>query len=217
MCITKANLLRCAAQNSFSLKLNKHCLIIAFIILTKLFLIYYICYGYRLLAVRQRYMEKKIWYELVQIKYGETYLAKYLMRQYSIQKIIRILTILFSGAGIFGWEIWKPIAWFALIIISLIQIISLLKNEIGRNDKDLIEIAELRNLYTQYFNKLEKLWSRFDVKEIKDQIAREEFYALREEYWERIETIDNKLGIPELKRITTQSDIETRQYLKTYF
>jgi len=162
-------------------------------------------------------MEKKIWYELVQIKYGETYLAKYLMRQYSIQKIIRILTILFSGAGIFGWEIWKPIAWFALIIISLIQIISLLKNEIGRNDKDLIEIAELRNLYTQYFNKLEKLWSRFDVKEIKDQIAREEFYALREEYWERIETIDNKLGIPELKRITTQSDIETRQYLKTYF
>lgn len=162
-------------------------------------------------------MENKIWYEAVQIKFGEIYLAKYLMQQYKIQKIIKILTILFSGAGIFGWEIWKPIAWFALIIISVIQIINLLKNEIGRNDKDLIEIAELRNLYTRYFNKLEKLWSKFENNEIEEKFAREEFYSLREVYWEKIENIDNKLGIPQRKWLIKKTDAETRQYIDTYF
>ncbi len=162
-------------------------------------------------------MEKKIWYELVQIKYGETYLALYLMKQYKIQKVIKILTILFSGAGIFGWEVWKPIAWFALIIISLIQIVNLLKNEIGRNDKDLIEIAELRNLYTQYFNRLEKLWSDLESEEISKQVGKDQFYQLRKDYWEVIEKMDNKLGIPEFKKLKERADKESRNYLSTYF
>lgn len=102
-------------------------------------------------------LRNKIWYDLVDAKYGELYLALYISRQKRNKKIIKILTLIFSGSGALGWSFWHYIPIIACVLVSIIQLLTLIENEIVKSDKELYEICELRKLYIAYFNKLDKL------------------------------------------------------------
>jgi hypothetical protein len=84
-------------------------------------------------------------------------LAGYVSRQHRLRRGFRILTLLFSGSGLAGWVFWEPIAGIALILISLVQLVALVENQLIRSDKEIEEICTLRSLYTKYFNRLEWL------------------------------------------------------------
>jgi hypothetical protein len=161
-------------------------------------------------------MEDKIWYEMVQIKYGEKYLSLYLSLQYTLKKSFKIATLVFSGSGILGWELWRPIAWIALVIIAIVQIMSLIENQIVRSNKEISDIAKLRELYLKYFNKLERLWVKYHSSSIPEEEASEKFFKYRNNDYQKIESLDNKLGIKKFNRLKTIADKETRQYFRTY-
>ena len=61
---------------------------------------------------------------MVQVKFGDNYLAHYLSWQHKLKRTFNILILIFSGSGVLGWEIWKPIAWIALVIIGTFQLLS---------------------------------------------------------------------------------------------
>lgn len=161
-------------------------------------------------------MEEKIWYEMVQIKFGEKYLALYISLQYQLKKYFKIATLVFSGSGILGWKLWEPIAWIALILIAIVQILSLIENQIIRSDKEVSDIQKLRELYLKYFNKLEKLWVDFNSSEINDKEASTLFFKNRSSDYQNIESLDNKLGVKKWKKLKNKADSETRQYFSTY-
>ena len=161
-------------------------------------------------------MREKIWYEMMQIKFGEKYLAFYISLQYQIKKYFKISTLIFSGSGILGWKLWQPIAWIALILIAIIQILSLIENQIVRSDKEVADIARLREMYLKYFNKLEKLWVDFESQDINDKEASSLFFKYRNEDHQSIEVLDNNLGIKKWKKLEYKADTETRQYFNTY-
>jgi hypothetical protein len=161
-------------------------------------------------------MEEKIWYEMVQMKFGEKYLALYISLQYQLKKYFKIATLVFSGSGILGWKLWQPIAWIALILIAIVQILSLIENQIIKSDKEVSDIIKLRELYLKYFNKLEKLWVDYNSSEITEKEASRLFFKYRTSDHQTIESLDNKLGIKKWKKLESNADSETRQYFKTY-
>ncbi len=161
-------------------------------------------------------MYDKIWYEFTHAKYGEEYLSLYISLQYNLKKAFEIIVLVFSTSGVLGWELWKPIAWIALILLSLIQIFSLISTKILRTDKEIEKISKLRQMYVSYFNELEKLWIDLKDDVIDSNAAKKEFYNLRKSIKEPIESLDNEIGIKKWKRLKRKADEETRIYLLTY-
>lgn len=161
-------------------------------------------------------MINKIWYELVDIKYGEIYLTKYLSFHRRLKKTFNIMTLLISVSGILGWKYFEDYAWIAFILIAIMQLFTLIENEIIRSDKEIEEISNLRMCYTKYFNKLEKLWSDIKLGKIKTEEALEYFFTLRQTDWEKIEEIDCSLDIKRFKKLENKSEEETNIYFNKH-
>jgi len=153
---------------------------------------------------------------MVQVKFGDNYLAHYLSWQHKLKRTFNILILIFSGSGVLGWEIWKPIAWIALVIIGTFQLLSLIQNQLIRSNEEVLKIAKLRTRYTKYFNKLEKLWLDLDSREMTDNEAKTQFFVLRRTEQEKIEALDNRIGVKRWKKLCEKADVETREYFNTY-
>jgi hypothetical protein len=161
-------------------------------------------------------MEHKIWYEMVDIKYGEIYLTKYLGFQRTLKKIFNILTLILSVSGILGWKNFENYAWIAFILIAIMQLFTLIENEIIRSDKEIDDIASLRMMYTKYFNKIEKLWTKYEKGKISEEDSYNDFFILKETDWVSIEELDCKLNIKRYKWLEKKADSETRIYINKF-
>ena len=158
-------------------------------------------------------MNEKIWFELVDKKYGVIYLTKYLSLQRTLKKSFTIMTLLISVSGILGWKYFENYAWIAFLLISIMQLLTLIENQLIRSEKEVEEISNLRMLYTKYFNKLEQLYTEYYFNRITEENATYQFFELRKTDWEKIEELDCKLDIKKFIRLMNKSDIETNQYL----
>ena len=158
-------------------------------------------------------MTQKIWYEMLDIKYGETYLTRYLGFQRALKKIFNIFTLIISVSGILGWKYFENYTWIAFGLIAVLQLFTLVENEIIRSNKEIEDIATLRMLYTKYFNKLEMLWTELRTERIKDNSALDRFFKLRKSDWEKIEELDTKLNIKQYKRLMEKSETETNTFI----
>jgi len=159
----------------------------------------------------------KIWYEIVDAKYGEIYLACYINRCKNIKKAFRIVTLIFSAGGVFGWKIWEPIALIACVIIAGIQLLNLIENQIVTSDDELIKIGELRAQYLRYFNKLEKLWTDFETGTATDEHASSQFFTLRTGLKEKIEKMDNELHIKQIESLLLKTDEQEKLYFNNRY
>lgn len=161
-------------------------------------------------------MANKIWYETVNMKYGEIYLSKYLGLQRTLKKSFQILTLVVSLSGILGWKYFEDYVWIAFILIALVQLLLLIENQIIRSDKEIEDISNLRMMYTKYFNKLERLWTKYQYGQIKEKKALDEYFELRQSDWEKIEELDCKLNIKRYRKLMNNTETETNHYLKKY-
>lgn len=161
-------------------------------------------------------MNNKIWYELVNIKYGEIYLTKYLSLQRTLKKYFQILTLLVSLSGILGWKYFENYVWVAFILIAIVQLILLIENHLIRTDAEIEEISSLRMMYTRYFNKLEILWTKYQYKQLDEENTINEYFELRQSDWEKIEELDCKLNIKKYNVLMKNTEIETNNYLNKY-
>lgn len=161
-------------------------------------------------------MTNKIWYEMVNIKYGEIYLSKYLGVQRTLKKSFQILTLFVSLSGILSWKYFEEYVWIVFVLIAIIQLLLLIENQIIRSDKEIEEISNLRMMYTRYFNKLEMLWTKYQHDQIKDKKAMSDYFELRQSDWENIEELDCKLNIKRYKKLMNKTEIETNHYLNKY-
>ncbi len=161
-------------------------------------------------------MANKIWYEMLDIKYGEIYLTKYLGLQRNLKKGFQIMTLVVSLSGILGWKYFENYVWIAFILIMIMQLLLLVENQLIRSDKEIEEISRLRMSYTRYFNKLEKLWTKYYYNRIKKNKALDKYFELRESDWEKIEELDCKLNIKQYKRLIKKSEEEIIIYINKH-
>ena len=159
----------------------------------------------------------KIWYELVDAKYGEIYLAFYINRCKNIKKTFRIVTLVFSAGGVFGWKIWEPVALIACVVIAAIQLLTLIENQIVTSDDELIKIGELRTQYLKYFNRLEKLWTDHESSVVTGDKASEQFFTLRTGVKEKIEKLDNELHIKQIENLLVKTDKQEKLYFNNRY
>lgn len=157
-----------------------------------------------------------IWYEMDHIKTGEIYLSKYISFQHTIKRGSKVLTLAISVSGILGWKYFENYAWFAFLLIAILQILSLVENAIIRSDKEIEELAKLKTLYTKYFNLVEKLWQDYEFRNVDDNSALEKFHEYRSIEWLDIEKIDSSLNIKRYNFLLKPSEKESAKYLKNY-
>jgi hypothetical protein len=160
-------------------------------------------------------MRDKIWYEMMHVKYGDTYLAYYLFRQKTKKKWFKILTLVFSASGVLGWKFWEGFPVIACVLISVIQLFNLVENHVIISEKETEKVSTLRNKYVLYFNRLEKLWIDFDENRLNEQETTEQFYQLRGLGLD-IEALDNELHIGKFKKLCQKADLDTRYYFVQY-
>lgn len=161
-------------------------------------------------------MIKKTWYEMVNIKYGESYLAQYIGLQHRLKKAFKVMTLILSISGIFGWKYFENYSWIAFILIAIMQVLTLVENQLIRSDKEIEDISILKMKYTAYFNNLEKLWTEYDKKIKNENEVFERFYELRKSDWESIEELDCKLDIKKYKWLLDKADNDTNYYINNY-
>lgn len=155
----------------------------------------------------------KIWYEMTNVRMGECYLALYLNHCKTVKKQFKGLTILFSTSGVFGWTFWEYYAALVCGIIAIIQLLTLLTDQLVTSDDDLIKIAKLRSYYTKYMIKLEELWLNFDNDSISEQEATRQFFDLKGDLGQKIEDLDNKLHIKNAPKLASQAERDANKYL----
>ncbi len=153
---------------------------------------------------------------MVDKKYGEIYLTKYLSLQLTLKKYFTIMTLLVSVSGILSWKFSEDYAWIAFVLIAIMQLVILIENQIIRSDKEIEEISNLRMMYTKYFNKLEQLYTEFHYNRITKENAIDKYFELRKTDWEKIEELDCKLDIKKFNYFMNESENESNQYINQY-
>jgi hypothetical protein len=172
---------------------------------------------YAILIKQHMSISTKIWYDLVNSKYGDEYLMLYLSRQRKIRKWFKILTVLFSASGIFSaFQSAKIPTIISCIAIGVVQIATSIENFVIHSEEDLDRLSKLRLMYFARTNKLEELWNSLAAQKISEQDATTQFFELRQSSKET-EEFDNKLNIRSVKKLKFVADANTREYLNTYY
>jgi hypothetical protein len=161
-------------------------------------------------------MRDKIWYELVNTKFGEIYLSRYIILQRKFKKYIHVVILLISAIGIAGWKIWEPVAWIAFAVIIIIEVLNVIENQWIRSNEDIGKLIALRTDYIKYFNKIEKLWIDYENNKYSEDDALNFFHGLRINDWVEIERQDDQLIIPKSRKLIKESNPDTIEYLKRY-
>lgn len=161
-------------------------------------------------------MERKIWFEFEDTRFGDEYLQLYINRIRTQRSWLNFIVLLVSGSGILAWKKWDSIPVWASVIVFAIQILRLVENQLLLSDKDLEKIVNIRNMYYQHWNDLERLWVRYFKGNISEDLAEEEFYKLRD-YSKKIKEECNKIRLND--NITSLMDKAANlnlKYIKKY-
>ena len=124
-------------------------------------------------------MRNRIWNELTQSKHNIEFISLYTNRQRFILRLFNIGVLAFSSAGIMGWGIWDKMPLVSCIIIAVISLVRLLQPHLVMNEKQLKGLDNIHKFYTDYYNKLEKMWYDFENERITEEQATKTFFKLK--------------------------------------
>lgn len=162
-------------------------------------------------------IRRNIWYELIDAKFGEIYLDKYVSFNQNLIKSFAVITLLLSISGILSWKFFENYIWLVFVLIAILQLLSLIENSIIRSNKEIEEIINLKNEYAKYHLKLEKVWYAINNNSITEDVASTQFYKLKEKEKTRIDKLDSRLNIKIYKRLKRKTDTETKNYIKKFY
>jgi hypothetical protein len=126
-----------------------------------------------------------------------------------------MITLLFSSAGIMGWQFWKEIPLIACGIISLIQLMRLIQPHFIPNEKQLDKLDNVTDFYFDYCNKLERLWFDYENERITEEEAQLEFYKIKDSERD-INKVVNEIVKSTNKTILRKCGREVKEYLSIF-
>jgi hypothetical protein len=161
-------------------------------------------------------MRTRLWYELTQAKYNETYLCNSIGRQRTILNIFNMTITIFSTAGIMGWKLWDDLPVIACTIIAIISLAKLIQPHLIPSDKQIEKLDKVSDFYYDFYLKLEKTWFDFENDRITDIEMLEKFQDLKQTERE-INRIVNEIHKSANKKIAQTSKLECDIFFQKAF
>jgi hypothetical protein len=124
-------------------------------------------------------MRERIWMELTQAKHNEEFSGLYANRQRQILRYFNISILVFSTSGVMGWGVWDSLPLVACIIIAAISLLRLIQPQIVLSDKQFISLGTIQKFYTDYYDRLEKLWYDYEDGRLPEHQAAERFFEIK--------------------------------------
>jgi hypothetical protein len=123
-------------------------------------------------------MRTRLWTEVKQAKFNSIYINLYEKRQRNLLKWYNVIILLFSTSGILGWNIWDPYSVIICTIISIMSLIKLLQSQFLMSETQLSKFDSISGFYTNYYNRLERLWYDYESSIINEEQMKVKFYEL---------------------------------------
>lgn len=124
-------------------------------------------------------MRNRIWAELTQTKHNVEFASLYSERQRLILRIFNIIVLVFSSGGVMGWKLWDNLPLISCTLIAVISIFKLIQPHLIMSEKQLLNLEEIHRFYSEYFNKVEKLWYDFESERVTVEQATKTFFKLK--------------------------------------
>ena len=155
------------------------------------------------------YQNTLIFDELWHAKSWEQYISEYAGSKIDIRKRYSLLVLLLSAIGTSTWGVWKafdntgmasyvPVVLFFLI--GIIQVLSAVKTEVVLDERTQSKLHELRTMYINYYNRVERLYVDFRDGTIGIEESKRIFFEIRDTSCP-IEELKDSLNIKSLKKL----------------
>jgi len=154
----------------------------------------------------------RIWMELSQAKENEIFASLLAMRQKRYLNWFNIFIIITSTSGVMSWNIWENAPLIASAIVAVSSLLKQMQNNIIFDEDKISKIITIQNFYSDYYNKLERLFYNYYNNKITDDEAAERFYEIKDSESEINQTV-NETIIQHPKKIKEQSVREMQTYL----
>ncbi|KAF2336322.1 hypothetical protein [Flavobacterium daemonense] len=161
-------------------------------------------------------MRTRLWYELTQAKYNETYLCHLIARQRRLLNIFNLIVTVFSTAGIMGWKIWNNLPVISCVIIAVISLAKLIQPHLIPSDKQIEKLDKVCDFYYDFYLKLEEIWFHFENDKLSEIEMLEKFQNLKQTERE-INQIINEIHKSPKKKLALLSETECHNFFKKAF
>lgn len=161
-------------------------------------------------------MRLRLWYEMAQAKYNETYVCNLIGRQRNLLNIFNLIVTVFSTAGIMGWKIWSDLPVIACCIIATISLAKLIQPHLIPSDKQIEKLDKVSDFYYDFYLKLEKIWFDYENDRITEVEMLEKFQSLKQTERE-INRIVNEIHKSPNKKIAKTSKTECDIFFQKAF
>ncbi|MCP9769968.1 hypothetical protein EGI22_18850 [Lacihabitans sp. LS3-19] len=158
----------------------------------------------------------RIWLELSQAKKNEIFASLLAMRQRKYLNWFNIFIIATSTTGAMSWKVWDIAPVIASAIIAISSLLKQMQNNIIFDEDKISKLIAIQNFYSEYYNKLERLFYNYYNNKITEFESAEKFYEIKDSESEINQTV-NETIIEHPKKITEQSEREMQNYLTNLF
>lgn len=160
-------------------------------------------------------MRDRIWYNLQNSKFKCTYLSKTSNRSFVWGNTYSFFLAFASASSVAAWTVWNnvPAIWGGVVAISQVLYIAKPYIPFFKHDRDYMEMAHAYdNLYLAY----EKLWYKFDGRNLTDEKAEKEFYVIREKEL-NLNSRFKHVYVPSFNKLVGEASNETANELSLTF
>jgi len=161
-------------------------------------------------------MRDRFWYELTQAKHNEIYTTLLIGHFRYWSKIVNVVIVVFSTAGVMGWGFWEKAPIVACVIIASISLLKLIFPYFVPSEEQMEKFYKTADFYSDFYLKLESIWFDFENDRISEVQMQKEFYELKQTERE-ISTLTNKIHSKPVKSITNKTAKETDNFFKLNF
>jgi len=161
-------------------------------------------------------MRDRVWTELTQAKHSEAFASLYAEQQRIYLKWFNMGVLVFSTGGVMGWAIWDNVPLVSCIIIATVSLFRLLQPHIIMTEKQISNIDIIGSFYTDYYNKLERLWFDIEHGSLKNEAIKGKFFKLKETE-SKINNLVNETIKTKPKRLVNKAGQNSIVYFKRTF
>lgn len=168
------------------------------------------------MTVLNQAIKKEIWRQMLGRYFnGDRYLCYYIERQQKLRRLIRFISIAFSGAGILGWKVWEQAPVVFSTLSALTQLLMLLdKNRLVVSDSEIEQLSEIRMMYHGLYNRARSLWIGYYImRNVSDADAVAKLEEFDNEY-SKIIKASQKVEIAEIAALRQKAKDDGDQEIK---
>lgn len=156
-------------------------------------------------------MQERYWCHLIQLKFDEVYVSRYLQKSERCETRINAFLALVSAGSVSTWALWQKydFVWAAIVMVS--QILTVLKPYLPFKNR----VAPLKAAgfaYEEIFLKAESKWHIVAEGQISEEKINDLLFELKSEQSKSWKKLAGDISLPDDKNLRRVADQTTGEY-----